>query len=69
METVPATVTLEGKAAFYREMADDLRRLARGAGSISVRKACDELANQYDDLARGADEDPRQAVRELKTTH
>ena len=58
METIPATVTFEGKAAFYKEMAEDLRRLAKNAGSSSVRKACEELANQYEDLARGADREP-----------
>lgn len=35
-------------------MAEDLRRLARNAGAISVQKACDELASQYDHLAAGA---------------
>ena len=53
-ETIPAAVLSEGKAAFYKEMAEDLRRLARSAGAISLQKTCDELASQYDDLAAGA---------------
>jgi hypothetical protein len=54
MDSIPAAVLSEGKAAFYKEMADDLRRLARNAGAVSVQKACDELASQYDELAAGA---------------
>lgn len=36
MDPIPATVLAEGKAAFYKEMEDDLRRLARSAAAISV---------------------------------
>ncbi len=61
-DPIPATVLSEGKAAFYKEMAEDLRRLARSAGAVSVQKACDELASQYDDLAAGA-------VRTQSTRH
>ena len=54
MDPIPATVLFEGKAAFYKEMAEDLRKLARNTAALSVRKACDELAMQYDELAAGA---------------
>ncbi len=66
MDSIPATVLSEGKAAFYKEMAEDLRRLARSAGVASVQKACDDLASQYDELAAGA---VRGAGRTQATTH